>query len=166
MLENLEKLIREQAQGAIVNNSDVPNEKNDAAIQAASSSIIDTLKEKISSGDSSGLADIFKRGGDTSSRAVQDVSSNFTNKLQGLGINLDSAKGIAASLIPLVIEQFTKKTADPNDSSFNLQDIVSNLAGPDGKFQLSDLGNLFSGDNSADGNSENGGIADKLKGLF
>lgn len=161
MIENLEKLIREQAQTAIINNSEIPNEKNEAAIQAASSSIVDTLKQKISSGDISSLAGLFKQDGSGSDAAIQDVSSNFTDKLQGLGINMDTAKGIAASLIPVVISKFTSKTNDPNDKSFDLQNIVSTISGPDGKFQLSDLTNLLGNDNE-----NNGGLIGNLKGLF
>lgn len=163
MLENLEKLIREHAGAAIINNSEVPNEKNEAAIQAASSSIVDTLKEKISSGDLSSLAGLFKSGGSGEDAAVQGMASNFTGKLQGLGINMETAKGIAASLIPAVIAQFTSKTNDPNDKSFNLQDIVSSISGADGKFQLSDLTNMLGNSNDKD---SKGGLMDNLKGLF
>ena len=163
MLENLEKLIREQAGAAIINNSEVPDEKNEAAIQAASSSIVDTLKERISSGDLSSLTGLLKSDGSESDGVVQNIISTFTGKLQGLGINAGSAKGIAASLIPVVIAQFTRKVGDPNDKSFNLQDIVSSLSGPDGKFQLSDLTGLLGGSGNKDGK---GGLMDNLKGLF
>src|SRR5690606_2303759 len=102
---------------------------------------------------------------------ANEVSNAFTNKLEGLGINLDTAKSLAASFIPTILAQFTKKTNDPNDKSFDFQDIVSSISGPDGKFQISDLTNLFNKEESAGGTageqkSDGGNIVDKLKGLF
>lgn len=170
MLENLENLVRENAQGAIVNNSAIPNEKNEAVIQAASSSIVDVLKQKVASGDISGLISSFKQEGANSGTA-NEVSNAFTGKLQDLGINMDTAKSLASSFIPAILAQFTKKTNDPNDKSFDFQDIVSSISGADGKFQLSDLTDLFNkggADSGAAGEpkSGEGNIIDKLKGLF
>lgn len=165
MLENLNELVKQSAQDAIVNNSDVPNEQNEAAIQAASGSIFDTLKQQLSSGNIGNLVDAFKGGDVANSSVVKDASSGFIDKLSGMGINLDSAKAIAASIIPGVMDKLVSKTNDPNDSSFNLQDMLTKISGPDGKFQLSDLTNLFSG-SSEPGKEGESGIVDKLKGLF
>lgn len=170
MLKNLENLIREKAQAAIVDNPAIPNEKNEAAIEAASSSITDVLRQKLSNGDVNGLINSFKNPSGQQATSTE-VADTFTSKLEGLGINLDSAKAIAASLIPGILAKFTQKTNDPNDSSFDFQDIVSQIAGPDGKFQLSDLTNLFnkdeqSTDSASPGKESGGGMIDKLKDLF
>ncbi|NRF38770.1 DUF937 domain-containing protein [Pedobacter foliorum] len=166
MIENLKQLVTENVQDAIVNNSEVPNEQNEAAISAASGSIIDALKEKLSSGDIAGLVDTFKSGNVSS--VVEQASSGFTEKLAGLGINLDSAKNIAASIIPGIMEKFVNKTNDPNDSSFNFKDVIGHIAGPDGKFDLSDITGMFTGNKDAAAGEEGkgDGIIDKLKGLF
>ncbi|WP_316835709.1 hypothetical protein [Pedobacter nutrimenti] len=161
MLENLKQLVTESAQDAIVNNSEVPNEHNEAAIQAASGSIFDTLKDQLSSGNIGSLIDAFKGGNVANSDVAQQATSSFTDKLAGLGINAESAKNIASSLIPGILDKFVSKTNDPNDSSFDIKDVLSKISGPDGKFQLSDLTDLFT---SKEG--ETGGIMDKLKGLF
>lgn len=161
MLENLKQLVTESAQDAIVNNSEVPNEHNEAAIQAASGSIFDTLKDQLSSGNIGSLVDAFKGGNVANSDVAQQATSSFTDKLAGLGINAESAKNIASSLIPGILDKFVSKTNDPNDSSFDIKDVLSKISGPDGKFQLSDLTDLFT---SKEG--ETGGIMDKLKGLF
>ena len=175
MLKNLENLIRENAQDAIVNNSGIPNDKNEAANQAASTSITDVLKQKIASGDINGLISSFKDSTGQNATSTE-VANSFTNKLQGLGINLDSAKSIAASLIPAILAKFSQKTNDPNDKSFDFQDIISQITGPDGKFQLSDLTNLFNkGGESQDSNHTpdtkpekefGGGFVDKMKDMF
>lgn len=161
MLENLSQLVKESAQDAIVHNPDVPNEQNEAAIEAASGSIFETLKEHLASGNLSGLVDAFKGGDTANSDVAQQATSNFTDKLAGMGINIDTAKNIAASIIPGVVDKFVNKTNDPNDSSFDIKDVLNKISGPDGKFELSDLTNLFT---SKEG--ESGGIMDKLKGFF
>lgn len=172
MLKNLENLVRENAQSAIVDNNEIPNDKNEAAIEAASTSIIDVLRQKIASGDINSLVSSFK---DPSAQGAtsNEVENNFTSKLQSLGINLDSAKAVAASIIPSILAKFNQKTNDPNDNSFDFQDIIAQIAGPDGKFQLSDLTNLFNkggdqnppSDKGQNGGNE-GGFMDKMKDLF
>lgn len=187
MLESLNELVKEHAQDAIINNSAIPNEQNEAAVQAASGSIFDTLKQQLSSGNISSLVDAFKGGNAGGNSLTEQATTTFTDKLAGMGIDAESAKGVAASIIPSIISKFVNKTNDPNDSSFNIQDILSKISGPDGKFQLSDLTNLFSGSHetgatenqtgvtgnqAGTGENQTGatenqtGILDKLKGLF
>lgn len=163
MIENLKQLVKESAQNAIIQNSDIPNEQNEAAIDAASGSIFDTLKDQLSSGNIGSLIDTFKGGNIQDSAVVQQASAAFVNKLGEMGINPDSAQNIASSIIPGIIDKFVNKTNDPNDNSFNISDIVSKIAGPDGKFQLSDLTNLLGG-NGEEGNTS--GILNKIKGFF
>ncbi|WP_118193659.1 hypothetical protein [Albibacterium indicum] len=171
MLKNLENLVRENAQSAIVDNSEIPNDKNEAAIEAASTSIIDVLRQKIAAGDINGLISSFK---DPSAQGAtsNEVENNFTSKLQDMGINLESAKAVAASIIPGILAKFNQKTNDPSDNSFDFQDIVAQVAGPDGKFQLSDLTNLFNnkgGDTTSSGDQKgenDGGFIDKMKDMF
>ena len=88
--------------------------------------------------------------------------------LAGFGINAETAKSIGAALIPVVLGKLANKTNDPNDSSFNLQDMLGKLAGgADGKFDLTDVMGMFNGgQNQANGQQGEGGIMDKLKGLF
>lgn len=169
MLENLNELVRESVQEAVVNNSEVPNEHNEAAIGAASSSIFDALKSQLASGNVGALADIFNGGSTDGSPVVQNATSSFTDKLGGLGINAATAKTIAAAVIPIIIAKLTKKTADPTDSSFNITDILGKLGGgADGKFDVGDVIGMFTGgqNNNAGAQSEGGGMLDKLKGMF
>src|SRR3546814_6841160 len=102
---------------------------------------MDALKQILYSVNVNNLVDAFKGGNVQNSPIVQEASSGFIDKLGSLGINLDSAKGIAASLIPSIIDKFVKKTNDPSDSSFDLNNVLSSISGSDGKFQLSDLSN-------------------------
>ncbi|RZK91931.1 MAG: hypothetical protein EOO98_04690 [Pedobacter sp.] len=169
MLENLEQLVRDNAQEAIVNNSAVPNEQNEVAIQAASSSIFETLKEQFAAGNVSQIAEIFNQGqANEANPVVQQASSSLTDKLAAFGINAETAKSIGASLVPIILGKLANKTNDPNDSSFNIQDMLGKIAGgADGKFDLTDVMGMFTGgQNQTNGEQAGGGMLDKLKGLF
>jgi len=169
MLENLNELVRENVQESVVNNNNVPNEHNEAVIQAASGSIFDSLKDQLTSGNVSGLAEIFNSGNAEGSAVTQQAAGSFTDKLAGLGINAETAKGLAATIIPTILSKLTQKTADPNNSAFNIKDILGSLAGgADGKFDVSDVIGMFNGGGQAQagGTTASGGIMDKLKGLF
>ena len=169
MFEQLTQLVQQYSGTSVVNNAAVPNEQNEAVIQAASGSIFDTLKDQLSSGNVGGLAEIFNTGNTEGSAVTAQAAGNFTDKLAGLGINAETAKGLAASIIPVILGKLTQKTADPNDNSFNIQDVLGKLAGgSDGKFDVSDVIGMFNGGGQAKAGetAESGGIMDKLKGLF
>lgn len=166
MLENLNQLVKENVQDAIVNNSEVPNEQNEAAISAASGSIVDAIKQQLSSGNINNLLEVFKGGNAEGSAVAQQAASGFTDKLAAMGINLESAKNIAASVIPSIVGKFVNKTNDPNDSSFNIQDVIAKVSGPDGKFDLSDVTRMFTEKTDVNGDGKDDGLMDKLKGLF
>lgn len=170
MLENLNQLVRDNVQDAVVNNSEIPNEQNEAVIQAATGSIFDTLKDQVSSGNIGALADVFNSGNPGDSAVTQQAAGSFTDKLAGLGINSTVAKTLAASIIPMIIGKLTQKAADPNDGSFNITDILGKLGGgADGKFDVSDVIGMFTGGQAQNGQSaeaQGGGMLDKLKGMF
>lgn len=147
MLENLLKLVREHAGSAIINNPDIPNEKNDEAIQTTTTSIFDSLKSQLSSGNLSSIMDMFKGGGSsaTHSSVGNTVQTNVIfDLMKKFGIDNAQATGIANKLVPTVMEKFVNKTNDPNDKSFDLSNIVNSLGGT----------------------AAEGGIGSMIKGLF
>lgn len=170
MIENLEQLVRDEAQTAIVNNGNVPNEQNEVAIQATSASIFDTLRSQLATGNVAEIASIFNKGeASADSPVVQQASSNLAAKLSTFGITAETAKSIGASIIPVILGKLASKTNDPNDSSFTIQDVLGKLAGGnDGKFDLSDVIGMFTGGNQNQTNDQpaEGGMLDKLKDLF
>lgn len=135
MLENLTELVKQYAGDAIINNPAIPNEKNDEAIAGASSSIMDGLKNAVSGGNLGALTGMFSGGGENIANSAigQNIQAGFVeNLMQKFGLDQSKAGGIAASLIPAVLEKFVNKTNDPNDKSFDLQDIISNVSGGGG----------------------------------
>ncbi len=162
MLEQLKSLVKEYASDAIITNPAIPNEKNDEAVGLASNSILEGLKHTVSSGNIGDLKNIFSQGEQNIADApvTQNIKGNFVEKLvQKFGLDHGKAAQIASSLIPLVMSKFVKKTNDPNDSSFDLSNIVSSLAGG----SVGDMIGKFTGGNN---DREEGGMIDKVKGFF
>jgi hypothetical protein len=181
MLENLFNLVKQQAGDTIINNPAIPNQKNDEAVQAAGSSIEDTLKNALAGGQLNDVMRLFANGQATAEQpVVQQATGSFMEKLQTqFGLNGSQAAGIANNLIPNVMNQLAQKTANPADNSFDVQQIFNQLSGGktsgmniqgmlnklkggldsdhDGDVDLQDLKAMFSG---------GGSVVDKLKGFL
>ncbi len=135
MLENLTELVKQYAGDAIINNPAIPNEKNDEAIAGATGSILDGLKNAVAGGNLGALTGLFNGNSDgvANSAVGQNIQSGFVeNLMQKFGLDKSKAGGIAASLIPVVLEKFVKKTNDPNDKSFDIKDIIGAVTGGGG----------------------------------
>ncbi|MES2566153.1 MAG: DUF937 domain-containing protein [Bacteroidota bacterium] len=127
MFDNLLKLVKDHAGDAIINNPAIPNEKNDAAIETTTNSIVDTLKAQASAGNVSSLTNLLK-GKSTEAPLASSIQSKVVdNLMKKFGIDNTQASQIASTLVPKVMESFVKKTNDPNDKSFELSDVMSSL---------------------------------------
>ncbi len=145
MLEQLNEIIRQFGQSAVVDNADVPNEHNDAVMQEAQSSIMNGLQGMVANGQISQLTDMLNSGGslDQNNPAVQGMANNFLGGItEKFGISKETATKIAMSLIPMVLAQFSKKAGDPNDNSLNITDILGSLTG--GGSGSGDFGSVLS----------------------
>ncbi|MBY0426513.1 MAG: DUF937 domain-containing protein [Cytophagales bacterium] len=130
MLENLINLVKDHALDAVVNNPAVPNANNEDVINETASSIISGLKDHVSAGN---LGDVM--GLLQGNHSVASLASNpaVTAIIGTLASNLESKFGLPSSvtnnvanqLIPTVMNQLITKVKDSNDSSFDLQSILS-----------------------------------------
>ena len=182
MLEALTNLIRENAGDTIINNPAIPNERNEEAVQDAGNSVVSSLQNALSGGNVKDVMKIFSGRTESTNPVVQDATSNLTQRLSGnYGVDRTQASGIAGSLIPTILSQLAGKTADPSNSTFNIQDIFNKLTGgktsgvniesifnkfkagldtdQDGDVDLSDLTGLLTG-------GQGGSLMDKVKGMF
>lgn len=193
MLEQLLNLVKENAQDAVVNNPEVPNEQNEAIMQEAANSIKGGLQQELAGGGFQNVLKTLGGGGGSveNNPVVNNISGNFIENItKKFGINGGTAKTIAASLIPMVMGKLIHKTNDPNDNSFGLDDIFSSLTGGktsginlggilssitggggldqnhDGKVNLNDLTSLVSGAAKGEQQSGGGGIMGALKGIL
>jgi hypothetical protein len=159
MVEQLLQLVKEQAQGAVVNNPAVPNDKNDAVINAATHSITTGLQQELANGNAKEVLGLLGGGNaapDAQNPVVSRISGNFLDTLlQKFNLDSGAAKQIAGSLIPSVLGSLASKTQDPNNSGFNIQDILNSLTG--GKAQgvnLSGILGRLSGGLDKDGDGD------------
>ncbi|MDQ6815737.1 MAG: hypothetical protein M3040_18555 [Bacteroidota bacterium] len=161
MLENLKNLVREYAGDAIINNPAIPNDRNEEAVADASSSIVSGLKTAVANGKADEVQNLFNNSPEAaaSSPVAQNIQLGFAqNLMQKFGLDSGKAGGIAASLIPMVLQKFVHKTNDPNDKSFDLSSVLSSLAGGAG------LGSIMN--NLGGGDKDGGGILGKIGGMF
>lgn len=184
MLENLINLVQEHAGQAIINNPAIPNEKNDAAVQAASDSITGGLQQALSQGGGiQQVLQLFSGQQDIQENPVtKQISGGFVQNLVGqLGIDQQAAGGIAGGLIPDVMKKLVNKTNDPGDSSFDIQGLFNSISGgktsginlqglldkvKKGGFDLDGDGDTDLQDLMAAFGAGGGGVVNKIKGLF
>lgn len=170
MFENLLNLVQENAGDAIVNNNAIPNEHNQEAMSLASSSIMDGLKNALSGGGNiSDLVSMFSDSNNVhASPVTQNIQSGFIqNLMQKFGLDSGAASGIAATLIPMVLQKLVSRTNDPNDNGFNIQDMLGNLGGGgSGGLDIGSLVQQFTGGGNNHQQSGGGGIMDTISNLF
>jgi hypothetical protein len=131
MIENLINLVKENAGELIINNLAIKNEYNEAVISETGNVIINELKKEVSKGNIIGLTGILKSNGNLLNNIiVLGMITNLSESLSGkFEVNKNDAEQISQNLIPAVIIQLISKTNDPNDHSFNVQGLLSNLGG-------------------------------------
>jgi len=181
MFDQLLDLVKKHAGDAIVNNPDIPNEKNEEAINNASTSISSGLQSMLSQG---GMKDILKMfgGKDDGGAVSSSISGGFIqNLMDKFGLDKQQAGNVADKVVPGVLNDMVKKTNDPNDNSFDIQGIFNNLSGGQtaglnvqslldkvkgGKLDLDGDGDTDLQDLMSVVNGNGGGLMDKVKGLF
>ena len=161
MIDQLIKLVQQNAGESIVRNQALPNQFNNAAIEEVARQIFDGMQGQVSSGNMQQVTSMFK-GGDMSSLAnhpmvgqiISNIAVNFASKF---GVSQQTARTIAMGLIPTVMGQFVNKTNDPNDSDFDLQDMLRGFSG-NNKLDLNDVLGGLAGSSSQGG----GGLGNVL----
>ena len=145
MFDELLKLVSNESGDQIINNPQIPNEQNDAAVETTTSSIMDSLKGQIAGGNGADVLSLLGgQSGVQGNPLVGNLTANVTNSLMDkLGVSNPVAKQIAASLVPVVIGKLVNRTNDPNDSDFDINSIFGSLTG--GKSDQFNLVGLLSG---------------------
>ncbi len=189
MKQQLMDLVMQNTQDAVVNNTEVPNEYNHDVQQEITESIQSGLTSSLSGGNLDGVMELFTKGAKQESLAGNPVLTNITDQIVGnlgkkFGISPGIASNIAGSVLPGVLNQFSKKVADPSDKSINMNDVIGSLTGGKGSsgIDFNDiLGSLIKGKTggidlgkiagellnpSGGKKKKSGGLLSILKGLF
>ncbi|MEN2400103.1 hypothetical protein GKZ90_0009960 [Flavobacterium sp. MC2016-06] len=183
MFEQLTQLVQQYGNTAVVNNDAVPNEHNEGVINEANNSIFSGLQKIASEGGAEQLAGLFSGNTpiDNSNPVVKQISQQLTGSLgEKFGLSSGAASGVAASMIPQILSSLVSKAKDPNDSSFQISDIISAVSGNSGQASgimdtISKYGMQFGLDQNGDGKvdvadamalTKSGGISGLLGKLF
>jgi uncharacterized protein YidB (DUF937 family) len=163
MLDQLIRLVEQHAGDAIVNNSAIPNQHNNAAIQEVAQQIFNGLQNHATSGNLSQLTSLFQSG--TSNISSNPIVSQLISSVAGsvaskFGISSQAAQSMASNLLPNVMNQLVNRTNNPDDNSFDLSNMMRTFTG-NSNFDVSGmLGQLTGGK----GGSGIGGMLGKLFG--
>jgi hypothetical protein len=169
MLDQLVKLVEQNAGDAIIKNQAIPNQFNNAAIQEVAGSIFNTLKGQAAQGNLQQVAAMFQGGASQSNLAnnpmvkqmIASVAGNFAAKF---GVSSSQAQSIVAGLLPTVMNQLVKKTTDPKDNSFDLTEIMKSVSGNNNLDVTSIIGQLAGGNAKSNPLDALGGLAGKFFG--
>lgn len=158
MFEQLTQLVQQFGDDAVVKNSAIPNEHNEAVMQETGNSIFSSLQKMASEGGVEQLAGLLQGNNaqDSSNPAVQQITQQLTGSLsEKFGISGEAASGVAGSMIPKILGGLMGKANDPNDS-FQISDIIGAIAGNSAQAggimdTISKYGTQFGLDQNADG---------------
>lgn len=133
MFEQLTQLVKQFGGDAVVNNTAVPNEQNEAVMDHASNNILDSLKNIATQGGGADLIGSLFQGNnaaDASNPVVQKITEQLSGSLgDKFGLSNDAASGVAGSLIPKVLGSLIGGAKDPNNPGIQISDIIGAISG-------------------------------------
>lgn len=133
MFEQLMQMIQQSGQQAVVENTEVPNEYNDAVMQEAQQSITSGLQGLASTGELNTLMESAQGSQEVAGHpAVQQMSNNFMGSImEKFGLNKGTAATIAAAIIPMVLSKMMNKNSGQQQQGggFDLGGLLSSLIG-------------------------------------
>ncbi len=178
MLKELFDLVKGNATESVINNTDVPNEHNEAVVAEATNTVASGLRNVVAGGGLQSLLSLFGSGGNDkksllSNPIVSMMMGHFAGKLMNkFNLNSNQANNLSGNLIPNVLGSLINKTNDPNDSGFSLEKLLGSITGGksdeiagkqgSGGGGLQDLLKQFTGGGQGSGG---GGLMDIVKSL-
>lgn len=132
MLTQLQNLVEQSAQRQVVENQSIPNQLNGAVIREVSTQIFNGMKEEVVKGRIQEIVTMFhspeKKIGSHPlvTSIVSSASSSLTEKF---GISAQDSQKVASSLVPEVVNQVVKRSKDPRDIDFDLQQMIRGMSG-------------------------------------
>ena len=132
MLDELMRMAQQYAPQVLENNQEVQSTQQGAIAQEASTSMFTGMQDLLRTGGPGAIKGLMEgaQSQDPNNPQMQQVSQHFENNLtQKMGISSGLAKTIGMALIPMLLSKLFNRTKDPNDSGFNIQDMLGSLMG-------------------------------------
>jgi hypothetical protein len=174
MLDQLLAMVKEIGQEQVVNNSLIPNDQNENVMATASESILGTIQQAIANGRGDELLSMFQSNSSAEIMAnplAQDMQAGFMdNAGEKLGLSSNVIKGLAATMIPIIISKLVKRTNSTAeaDGGFSLEGLLGGLTGGgqggNGSLDIGSLIGQFTGGGQSAGGSGIGGMLQQLIG--
>jgi len=158
MLDQLIKFAKDQLGDQFNSNNQLDSNQQNEVFNTAQSSIMDTIKNQIGGGNIGGLMNLFNGQDDPNAQANpiagQAQQNVVTSLMDKLGLDEGKASGIAAQIIPAVMQRFA---SPETGTAENPMDLIKKM-GLEGDNGIADMIGKFT--------SGEGNVADKLKNLF
>lgn len=177
MLEQLLSMVKEMGQEQVINNPEVPNEMNETVMASASESVLGVLQQAVAGGNMQSLMQMFQGKSDEEVMAnplVQQAQSGFLDTITSkLGIDSKTASSLAATFIPMIINNLVKRTNStaPEDSGFSLEALIGSFTKGGGQQGAGGIGDMLQNLLGGGGGQSNqaggqGMIGNLIKGFF
>jgi hypothetical protein len=158
MLDQLIKFAKDQLGDQFNSNNQLDSNQQNEVFNTAQSSIMDTIKNQIGGGNIGGLMNLFNGQDDPNAQANpiagQAQQNVVTSLMDKLGLDEGKASGIAAQIIPAVMQRFA---SPETGTAENPLDLIKKM-GLEGDNGIADMIGEFTGGE--------GNVAVKLKNLF
>ena len=134
MLKELFELVKSSAQDRVINNPDIPNDKNNEVIAEATNTVASGLRNIVAGGGVQNLLSLFGAKGGSgnlmSNPIVSMMIGHFANKLMNnYGLGASQAGNVAGGLIPDILGNLVRKTNDPGNNTFSLENLLNSITG-------------------------------------
>src|SRR5687767_12607546 len=135
MLKELFDLVKGNAAETVINNPDIPNERNNEVVAEATNTVASGFRNIVAGGGIQSLLNLFGKGGGNkksllSNPIVSMMMGHFAGKLMNkFNLNNNQANKLSGNLIPSVLSNLINKTNDPNDAGFSLEKLIGSITG-------------------------------------
>lgn len=134
MDKQLQKLVSEYAGKFFSSNSEIPKSQQKGIEKEIATTVKNQMASQVNTGNFNDLLDLFKQGNNSSdftgNKMFGGISSDLVGSLtKKFGLPESVGGSLVSSVLPSILGSLATKTADKNDSSINMNDIIASLSG-------------------------------------
>src|ERR1700744_486447 len=130
MFEKIFNLVKVKDGTAIIDNPSIPEKMREAALNDASSAIIEVLKSQVETGRLKDLVKYFQFAGIYENPLITSATNKFANKLNNYyGVDSKTALEISQKFIPQVMQDLIQQSKSAQNKDFALSTLISKITG-------------------------------------